>query len=54
MLSHLLAFLEAKVFFNNCQFGFLAKHSTERASTILLDFLHTVLVSDLIPCSGCM
>ena len=49
MLSRLLAFLEAKRFFHDFQFGFRAKHSTEHACVTLLNFLHTALDSGLIP-----
>ena len=49
MLSRLLNFLNSKHFFHDFQFGFRAKHSTEHACATLLNYLHSVLDSGLIP-----
>jgi hypothetical protein len=49
MLSRPFNFLNPKHFFHDFQFGFRAKHSTELASATLLNYLHSVLDSGLIP-----
>ena len=49
MPSRLLDFLNSKHFFHNFQFGFRAKHSTERAFETPLNYLNSALDSGLIP-----